>query len=645
LTTVAAFLAAAASGGVDASALPQDATTQIDPQVFWAPLRSTTEELEQAYDLMKALDAQGSKQCYASAVAEWAYSTNITEENKKKKVDQSLVYASWNKEAWTKVQEWKGRYENFQDENLKRQFENWNLLGSSALEPVDYEKLENTIADMTSIYSTAKICDYWDQQSNFWDNQPCDLNLEPELKEILKKSNHYEELTHIWKSWRDNSGKHMRKKYSDFVKLANKAAKLNGYDNMGDMWLFSYESQTFRDDVNRLWEEMKPLYQQVHAYVRRKLRNIHGADKIGPRSPLPAHLLGNMWAQSWSQKLDLLTPYPGKETLDVSDEMVKQGYTAKKMFDLSEKFFVSLNLTKMPQEFWDHSIIEKPKDREIVCHASAWDFCNHKDFRIKQCTSVTMDDLITVHHEMGHIQYYLQYNDQPYVYRTGANPGFHEAVGDVLALSVSTPKHLHKIGLLKTLQQDAEADLNFLMAMALDKIVFLPFAYTMDRWRWDVFSGAVKEENWNCHWWNYRSNIQGVKPPVKRSELDFDPGAKYHIPGNTPYIRYFVSFILQFQFHKSLCLLANEYDPQDPNKPLHQCDIYQSTEAGAALSDMLTQGASIPWPEALKKLTGTDRMDASIIREYFKPLEDWLKKDNEMHGEFVGWEADEVYCG
>merc|ERR1712198_367360 len=324
--------------------------------------------------------------------------------------------------------------------------------------------------------------------------------------------------------------------------------------------------------------------------------------------------------------------------------MIKQGYTPKRMFELSEEFFVSLNLTKMPQEFWEQSIIERPDDREIVCHASAWDFCNHKDFRIKQCTKVDMKDLIVVHHEMGHIQYYLQYNNKPYIFREGANPGFHEAVGDVLALSVATPKHLHKIGLLKTLQNDDEADINFLMSMALEKIVFLPFAYTMDNWRWDVFSGAVKESNWNCHWWNYRTNVQGIKPPVKRSELDFDPGAKYHIPANVPYIRYYVSAIIQFQFHKSLCLLANEYDPQDPNKPLHRCDIYQSTEAGAALSAMLREGSAIPWPEALKKLTGTDRLDASIIREYFKPLEDWLKVENAKYGEFVGWEADDVYC-
>ncbi|KAK7082147.1 hypothetical protein SK128_006172, partial [Halocaridina rubra] len=253
------------------------------------------------------------------------------------------------------------------------------------------------------------------------------------------------------------------------------------------------------------------------------------------------------------------------------------------MFELSDDFFASLNLTRMPDSFWENSLLEKPEDRNVNCHPSAFDFCNGKDFRIKQCTIVNMEDLVVAHHEMGHIQYYLQYKDLPIAYREGANPGFHEAVGDTLALSVATPKHLHKIGLLETLNEDEEANINFLLETAINKIVFLPFAFVMATWRWRVFDGTYGERDWNCGWWDLRYEIQGVKPPVTRTEEDFDPAAKYHVAINKEYIKYFVSYIFQFQFHKALCLKAGEYNPNDPTKPLHKCDIYQSTEAGNAL--------------------------------------------------------------
>lgn len=436
----------------------------------------------------------------------------------------------------------------------------------------------------------------------------------------------------------------MRDDYQRYVKLANEAAKLNGFANMGEMWIYPYESDTFREDLEHLWNQLRPLYQQLHAYIRRKLRERYGEAHVSHRGPIPAHLMGNMWAQSWSKVYDLAIPYRGKTSVDVTPQMVAQNYNPRRMFELSDDFFASLNLTRMPSEFWTHSIIEKPQGRELVCHASAWDFCNGKDFRIKQCTDITMEDLVTVHHEMGHIEYYLQYKHLPLVFRRGANPGFHEAVGDVLALSVATPKHLHKVGLLEKVEENKENEINFLMNMAMDKIVFLPFGYLMDMWRWDVFSGRTPPKDWNCAWWKLRYELQGIKPPVMRSEYDFDPGAKYHIGANVPYVRYFVSFVIQFQFHKALCLKAGQYDPQDPTKPLHKCDIYRSTVAGNALGDMLKLGSSKEWPDAMEALTGGRVMDASAIREYFMPLETWLMEDNKKHGEFVGWETDEKLC-
>uniref|UniRef100_A0A0P4W2J2 Angiotensin-converting enzyme n=1 Tax=Scylla olivacea TaxID=85551 RepID=A0A0P4W2J2_SCYOL len=596
------------------------------------------EELEaKARIFLEEINAQGSVECTQATMANWKYASDITENHRKEKAAAQIKYAAWKKESWQKVNKWKGKWQKMSDPSIKRQFKFLSILGTAALPKMELEKYNNLITEMGTIYSTAKICDYKKKDS-------CKLNLEPELTRILRTSRDYGELEHVWKMWRSASGRRMRGHYQQFVKLANKAAKLNDFENMGEMWIYPYESDTFRSDLQHLFMQLKPLYEQLHAYVRRKLREYYGEEHVSKRGPLPAHLMGNMWAQSWAEIYDLVIPYPGKTSVDVTPQMVQQGYNARRMFELSEEFFTSLNLTRMPDEFWQNSIIEKPQGRELVCHASAWDFCNGKDFRIKQCTDVTMSDLITVHHEMGHIQYFLQYKHLPHIFREGANPGFHEAVGDVLALSVATPKHLHKVGLLDHVEEDYEVDINFLMNMALDKITFLPFGYLMDLWRWDVFSGRVPFSGWNCLWWRLRYELQGIKPPVMRSEYDFDPGAKYHIGANVPYIRYFVSFVVQFQFHKALCMKAGEYDPQNASKPLHKCDIYQSTEAGNALGDMLQMGSSKEWPDAMEALTGVREMDASAIREYFSPLEMWLKEDNEKHGEFIGWETDEKFC-
>uniref|UniRef100_A0A8B9L0A7 Angiotensin-converting enzyme n=1 Tax=Astyanax mexicanus TaxID=7994 RepID=A0A8B9L0A7_ASTMX len=472
-----------------------------------------------------------------------------------------------------------------------------------------------------------------------WRSPPRDTGLDSslhyfffslDLNKIMAESRDYDELLFAWQGWRNASGRELRQSYVRYVELANLAARSNGHADNGAFWRSLYETPTFEEDLEALWKDLQPLYLNLHSYVRRALFKKYGAKRINLKGPIPAHLLGNMWAQTWSGIMDLVRPYPNAAQVDVTQAMIAKGWDANRMFRESENFFTSVGLLPMPDEFWQKSMLEKPTDgREVVCHASAWDFYNRKDFRIKQCTVINMDDLITVHHEMGHVQYFLQYKDQPISFRDGANPGFHEAIGDVLALSVSTPKHLHTIGLLDKLEENAESTINFLMSIALDKIAFLPFGYLMDQWRWKVFDGRISSSEYNKEWWNLRLKYQGLCPPVTRTEVDFDPGAKFHIPANVPYVRYFVSFVVQFQFHKALC------DTAGHTGPLHNCDIYQSKEAGKL--DVMKLGFSKPWPEAMTMITGQPQMSVQPLMEYFQPLITWLEQENAKNGDVLGW--------
>ncbi|XP_033926013.1 angiotensin-converting enzyme [Melopsittacus undulatus] len=552
--------------------------------------------------------------------ASWAYNTNITDHNKEIMLDKNLAMSRHTLEYGMRARQFDPS--DFQDESVTRILRKLSIIERAAL-PEDELKEYNTIlSDMETTYSVAKVCR---------ENKTCHP-LDPDLTDIMATSRDYDELLFAWKGWRDASGKQIKNNYKRYVELSNKAAVLNGYSDNGAFWRSLYETSTFEEDLERLYLQLQPLYLNLHAYVRRALYRKYGEEYINLKGPIPAHLLGNMWAQSWSNIFDLVMPFPDATKVDATPAMKEQGWTAKRMFEESDHFFTSLGLIPMPQEFWDKSMIEKPTDgREVVCHASAWDFYNRKDFRIKQCTVVNMDDLITVHHEMGHVQYFLQYMDQPISFRDGANPGFHEAVGDVMALSVATPKHLHSIKLLDQVTDNIESDINYLMSIALDKIAFLPFGYLMDQWRWKVFDGRIKEDEYNQEWWNLRLKYQGLCSPTPRSEDDFDPGAKFHIPANVPYIRYFVSFVIQFQFHQALCAAANH------TGPLHTCDIYQSKEAGKILGEALKLGFSKPWPEAMELITGQPNMSADALMSYFEPLMTWLVKENEKNEEVLGW--------
>lgn len=593
------------------------------------------EEELRARDFLRILDKESSEDSYDVQIAEWAYMTNLTEVNLRKKIEISTRVANNTKRRWQEVI--KFNWNTFTDPLLKRQFKMYSNLETAALSNEDYARLEKILGEMEKAYSTNTVCD-------FKDKDKCNLNLEPEITKILVESRNEPELRHMWLEWRNGIGPNVRNLYRDYVHLMNKAAHLNKFENAGEMWLENYEDKNIRDQFHSLWDQVRPLYLQLHAYTRYKLRKLYGDDVVSEKGPIPAHLLGNMWAQTWETIAQDFLPYPNKQPEDITKALKEQNYTVNKIFRTSEDFFVSIGLPQMPETFWKESVLVKPDDREIVCHASAWDFQNGKDFRIKQCTVVEETNFFVAHHEMGHIEYYLKYKDQPFVFRAGANHGFHEAIGDLITLSAKSAKHLKRLNLISSNVDDPEVLLNNLYSMGMSKIAFLPFGYLMDLWRWDIFAGKTSFDNYNCKWWELREKYQGIEPPVNRSESDFDAAGKYHIVANTPYISYFVSFIIQFQFHRALCEKAGEYDPSDIKKPLYTCDIYNNKEAGELLGKMLAMGSSKPWPEAFHVMTGQSNMDASALLEYFKPLQSWLEKENEKNGVFVGWEKSNKGC-
>jgi len=521
---------------------------------------------------------------------------------------------------------------------VKRQFD--FILTTS--EPKDENVLKEYLkvaTEMENIYSVGTI--KYDPniiKSITVEDGTTRLSLDKHLHDILAKSQDPEELLYVWKGWRDAVGPKLKDKYTEYVRLKNIGARENGFDDQGAYKRSWYETNGKLQEISEtFWQELKPFYQEVHAYVRHRLSKVYkGLVKDG--EAIPAHLLGNMWSQSWDNIFPLVTPFPDEPALDVTPALEKN-YTVQDMFTKSEEFFTSIGWMKLPPSFWTKSLFVQPPDRNVTCHASAWDFKikvnNSQDVRVKMCTKINQEDFVTIHHELGHIYYYLLYWNQPLEYRTGANPGFHEAVGDTLVLSIQTPGHLNKIGLLNKVSQTKEAELNFLLKTAMERITFLPFGYLMDQWMWGVYSGDIKPNDYNIKWWQMRLKYQGIKPPVSRTENDFDPGAKYHIPADTPYIRYFFAHILQFTFHKEACKAAGN------TGPLHKCSIYESKEAGDALKKMLELGKSKPWPEALKTLTGSDKLSAAPIKEYFGPLLEFLQKERASKGYTLGWEGSE----
>jgi len=562
--------------------------------------------------------------------AEWAYLTNITKETEKIKKEANAKSAMLSKKLWMEAQAFD--VTKIKDQDVKRKLKFIKNIESSALPANETKEFISLTTKMATIYSTAKVLEYESNKRN--------LDLDPELTEKLATSRNAKELQYYWEQWREASGMKVKDMFSQYVNLINEAAKLNGFQDASIMMVDRYESDTFHKEMEETWLGLKPLYEQLHAYVRNKLFKYYGEKIVRNEGPLPAHLLGNMWAQTWSNIADIVKPFPDKPNINVTEEMVKQGWTQTKMFQKAEEFFQSMGLDKMPDKFWSESMLQKPKDgRNVVCHPSAYDFGNGKDFRIKQCTEVNQEDFVIVNHEMGHIQYYLQYKHQSFLYREGANPGFHEGVGNILSLAVGTATYFQKLGLLGEDVDiaDEETNINILFDMALQKIAYLPFAYLVDKFRWDIYSGKTSLENMNCHWWKLRNEIQGMKPPSQRSHEQFDAGSKSHVATGSGYIKYFTALVYEFQFYQALCLESGQYVPGDPEKPLHRCNFYGSKKAGNKLREMLKMGASKPWPEAMEKMTGQRKMSTKALREYFEPLEVWLKNENEKSGVEVGW--------
>ncbi|HOK45929.1 MAG TPA: M2 family metallopeptidase [Bryobacteraceae bacterium] len=573
--------------------------------------------VQEAREFMEKVESTLLDLSTISARADWVYSTYINEDSEALSALHSErlmnAAAAFAKEA--------ARFDKLTlPPELARKMKllKLSLTLAAPADPKESRELAEIVTRMQGMYGKGKYCPGGDQSK-------C-LDIEA-ITKIMAESRDPAELLDVWRGWRTISPP-MRSDFTRYVQLANKGARELGFADTGAMWRSKYDMppDVFAKEVERLWEQVKPLYVSLHAYVRHKLREKYG-DIVPASGPIPAHLLGNPWAQSWENIYPLVAPKEADPGYDLTEILRKRNFDWKQMVKYGEGFFTSLGFAPLPQTFWERSMFVKPRDREVVCHASAWNVDSEDDLRLKMCIDITEEDFVTIHHELGHNFYQRAYNKQPFLFRDSANDGFHEAIGDTIALSV-TPEYLVKLGLLDK-APDPSKDIGLLLRRALDKVAFLPFGLLIDQWRWEVFSGAIPPERYNQAWWELRRKYQGVDAPVARSEQDFDPGAKYHVPANVPYTRYFLAHILQFQFHRALAREAG------CTGPLHRCSIYGNEAAGKRLRDMLEMGISRPWPDALQALTGQRQMDATAIRDYFAPLQKWLDEQNK--GKPVGW--------
>lgn len=592
----------------------------VEPQP--APSRSGTTP-EQVRLFLDGVEHQLRQLMVMSSEADWEKSTNITDETEARAAQASEVLMAYVSEAIRVAASY--RDVSVLSASDARKLE---LLKRSTTLPAPEdasrrEELASIAAKMESLYGKAKYCRGGAPQ------QCRDLE---QLSDVLAESRDPKLLLDAWRGWHDAAGKDIKPLFARYVQLANEGARGIGFRNLGELWRARYDMTPamFERDIERLYSEVAPLYEALHCHTRAKLSARYGKAQVPERGPIPAHLLGNMWAQDWGNLYRELEPFQGQGELDVSKALQRQGYDEVRMVKLGESFFTSLGLEPLPETFWQRSMLARPRGREVVCHASAWDVHFDNDVRIKMCTKINQEDLITIHHELGHIFYFSQYYKLPILFQDGANDGFHEAIGDAIALSV-TPSYLEKVGLLTRAPEGDKAAINVLMQRALDKVAFLPFGKVVDEWRWKVFAGEIAPEQYNRTWWQLREKVQGIAPSSPRDEQFFDPGAKYHVAANVPYARYFLATVLQFQFHRALCKASGHQGP------LYACSIFGNKEAGERLRQMLALGAEKPWPDALEAMTGERALDATAIVDYFEPLMKWLQTQNE--GRSCGWQS------
>lgn len=590
------------------AACSQDASQE--PAAAAAPTETAEEFIARANAELKELGRE-------IGATNWVRATYITHDTAILASAASEKYSAWHGQMVEQALTYEGQD---LDPATRRAIELLKL-GTSAPAPNDAAKrkeLAEIRTDMTGRYGAGKYCRT--------DN---DCMSGSELEQAMRDARDYDELLEYWTGWREVAVP-MREQYARFVELANEGANELGYADLGEMWKSNYDMSPaeFEAESAKLWEQVKPLYDELHCHVRAKLGDVYGADKVPQDGPIPAHLLGNMWAQQWSALYDLLEPYPGVGDIDVDSTLKTKNFSPQEMTRSAESFYVSLGMPRLPDTFWERSQFSKPQDREVVCHASAWGLDGGNDLRIKMCINQTYDDLRVIYHELGHNYYQGAYKDQPPLFQAGAHGGFHEAIGDTVTLSM-TPGYLAEVGLIGSAEEDRRAVINRQMQMALDKIAFLPFGKLVDEWRWGVYSGAITPENYNQSWWDLRTKYQGIAPAVERSEADFDPGSKYHVPANVSYTRYFLAHVLMFQFQRTLCEIAG-YEGE-----LQACSVYGSKEAGEKFYAMLETGASQPWQDTLEVMTGTREMDATAIIDYFAPLMEYLEEQNAERS--CGW--------